>query len=1403
MSTARESEKSAGASKFRVTQGAPEPLGLTLTPTGANVAVFSASARWIDLCLFDASGDLELERIRLHHRTGDVFHAHVEGLSEGRRYGLRAHGPHDPAQGHRFNASKLLIDPYALKLDRSIVLHPAMFGYRDDDPAADLHRDTEDSAPFAPKGVATRLKLADPATRPRRAWEDTIIYELQVKGFTKTHPDIPDALRGTFGGLAHEAAIGHLKRLGVTAVELMPCAAWVDERHLTRLGLTNYWGYNPVAMMAPDPRLAPGGWDEVREAVAALHRADLEVVVDVVFNHSGEGDELGPTLSLRGLDNATYYRLRPDAPRYYVNDSGCGNMLAMDRAPPTRLALDALRAWAEFGGVDGFRFDLAASLARRPDGFDSQAPFLAALLQDPVLRELKLIAEPWDIGPGGYQLGKFPGPFAEWNDRFRDCARRFWRGDESGVGELATRMAGSRDVFAAHRRPSRGVNFVTAHDGFTLRDLVSYSHKHNEANGEDNHDGTNENFSWNNGVEGEANAPSIVEARARDQRNLLASLVLARGTPMLSMGAELGQTQGGNNNAYAQDNETAWLDWSKSDQELLGFASRLIALRKDSRAIKRDCFPDGAPLDETLIPDIEWRRADGAAMREDDWRDGQGKTLIAALYAPAEIGSRADRAMIVWHGASAELRVATPPARQGFDWTIALATASARREQDSVVVAARSVTVLREEATPGRRLEARAPPELVSALARAAGVALEWRDADGAEHRVPSATVTALLAALRLPAESLSEARASLASLARRDARGLPASAVFRDDEDIFLRLPTQGGRAMLRMDVTLEQGERRRIDLRSSDAEPVSWRGLEGRVCEGLRARLPRLPLGRHVVSLEGTECRLTIAPRRCHQPRPDDRVFGLSAQLYSLRRDGDQGIGDFTTLSQVGTLGAKAGAAMIALNPLHALFPGDRERASPYYPSDREFFDPIYLDLSRLGDFRDATLEGVAALRNARHVDYPRVHALKQHAFSLAFTTFDDYARRQPNAKEPLDFERFVERGGDTLFRFACFQAISEQRPEEDWRRWPRPLRDGEERALADFAREHATSVRYHQYLQWLCENQMAGAAEQAARAGLSLGFCRDLAVGAAPDGCESWRGAERLVEGFSVGAPPDPFTRDGQIWGLPPPDPLRWKDEGCESFRQLLRANMRYAGALRIDHAMGLARLFVVPDGGKAMEGAYLSYPLEDLLGHLALESQRAKCVVIGEDLGTLPWGFSERLAQADILSYRVLWFERDGVGFSPPAHYPRKATACVSTHDLPTLKGWWEGADIAEKLQLGLLTGEAAQLERKTRSDDRRLLMDALAREGLLAGESDPDAPFGVGLAAAVHGFVARAPALVAMAQLDDLAGESVAVNLPGTDSERPNWRRKLDIETPALFETIFARAILASFRRNLD
>ncbi len=645
-----------------VRDGSPEPLGVAPTETGVNVAVHSADAEAVLFCLFNAAGEVELRRIRLPARTGDVHHGHIDGIRPGDRYGLRAEGAWRPEDGQRFNPAKLLVDPYALALDRPFVLHDALFDARRLGAASD----ERDSAPHVPKAIVT-LPLDRPAPRldPPVAWDRQVIYELHVRGFSKLNPAVPERLRGTFAGLGHPASIAHLKRLGVTTVELLPVAAWLDERHLPPLGLSNYWGYNPVAWMAPDPRLAPGGFAEVAAAVAGLHGAGIAVILDVVFNHSGESDHLGPTVSMRGLDNATYYRLAPEDPALYVNDAGTGNILACDRPPVARLVLDAMRAWVERTGIDGFRFDLATTLGRRADGFDPAAPLLAAIAQDPMLRDRILIAEPWDIGPGGYRLGAFPASWGEWNDRYRDTVRRFFRGDTGMIGELATRLAGSADIFAPrHRGVDRSINFVTAHDGFTLADLVAHERKHNGANGEQNRDGTDDNKSWNNGVEGSTTDAAILARRKADIRALLMTLVLSRGTPMLAMGDELGRSQDGNNNAYAQDNPSTWLDWASADDDLIAFTARLLTLRAAHPALRDPRPLTGRPLGDASVPDVAWIGPGGVALADPDWSDPALRTLGMLLFEP-ETGARL---CLMLHGGGGAIDVTLPPARSGHAW---------------------------------------------------------------------------------------------------------------------------------------------------------------------------------------------------------------------------------------------------------------------------------------------------------------------------------------------------------------------------------------------------------------------------------------------------------------------------------------------------------------------------------------------------------------------------------------------------------------------------------------------------------------------------------------------------------------------------------------------------------------
>ncbi len=679
--------------------GTPEPLGVSLDARGANVAVFSAHADAITFCLFDPAGEREVARIPLPARTGDVFHGHIGGLGPGDRYGLRAEGPQDPSRGHRFDPRKLLCDPFATRLDRPFRLHPSLFAGAE-----------ADSAPAMPKAVIEPA-APDPApSRPAFAWDGAAIYELQVRSFTRRHPEIPAPLRGTFAGLGHPAAVGYLRRLGITAVELMPAAAWIDEPHLPPLGLTDAWGYNPVAFLAPDPRLAPGGWAEVRAAVAALQEAGIAVLLDVVLNHTGEYDASGPTVSLRGLDNASYYRLDPADPSRYRDDTGCHNTLALDRPPGLRLALDALRTWVLRAGVDGFRFDLATVLGRRDTGgrvgFDPAAPLLAAIDQDPLLRARVRIAEPWDVGPDGYRLGAFPAAWGEWNDRYRDTVRRFWRGDPGQLGALATVVAGSADIFAPRRRPvSRSINFVAAHDGFTLADLVSYAGKHNGANGEDNRDGTDANHSWNYGIEGPTDDPAVAARRNADVRALLATVLLSRGTAMLGMGDECGRSQGGNNNAYAQDNPTTWFDWQGMDQDLRDFTARLLRLRRHCRTVHGGQPLRGTPAEPAGgLPDVDWRTPEGGVMQMADWQDAGRATLVAALFAPAAAEAPAQRSVLVLHAGAAAIDVALPAPRPGRSWRLLIDSNDPRRTGrlgPQVAVAARSVLLMAEAPAAG------------------------------------------------------------------------------------------------------------------------------------------------------------------------------------------------------------------------------------------------------------------------------------------------------------------------------------------------------------------------------------------------------------------------------------------------------------------------------------------------------------------------------------------------------------------------------------------------------------------------------------------------------------------------------------------------------------------------------
>ena len=695
--------------------GLPYPLGATWDGCGTNFALFSAHAEAVELCLFDDSGKSEVAQVPLPEYTHEIWHAYLPDVRPGQLYGYRVYGPYDPAAGHRFNHHKLLIDPYARSLAGALKWSDAHFGYTVGHESADLSFDTRDSAPFMPK-----CRVIDPAFTwgdddpPRTSWDRTVVYELHPRGITMKHPDVPHALRGTFEGLSSATIVDHLTGLGVTAIELLPIHAYVEDRHLVDRGLTNYWGYNTIGFFAPHPAyIGPSGIGGFKTFVKLMHDAGIEVLLDVVYNHTAEGNHLGPTLGFRGIDNRSYYYLSEGDERHYHDYTGTGNALELRHPQVLRMVTDSLRYWVEEMHVDGFRFDLATTLARVHGRFDEHAAFLDAVAQDPTLSSVKLIAEPWDTGEGGYRVGQFPPGWSEWNDRYRDTVRRFWKGDPGMVGELASRMAGSSDIFDRRgRRPWSSVNFVTAHDGFTLHDLVSYNSKHNEENGEKNRDGSDNNNSWNCGTEGPTDNPSVLGLRQRQTRNLLLTLLLSQGVPMMTAGDEIARSQQGNNNAYCQDNELSWVRWDRLDDDarnLLAFSRELIALRNRHVVFRRSRFFHGAVIPGTEVRDVTWLSPSGEPMTDGEWGDPEVRALGVMLNGQAgerfltERGKPEpdDNFLILLNGSSRRVTWTLPHANGNGAWQVRLSTAHptgippARRTVTSrIVVGSRTAIVL-------------------------------------------------------------------------------------------------------------------------------------------------------------------------------------------------------------------------------------------------------------------------------------------------------------------------------------------------------------------------------------------------------------------------------------------------------------------------------------------------------------------------------------------------------------------------------------------------------------------------------------------------------------------------------------------------------------------------------------
>lgn len=1251
------------------------PLGAVPTESGTHFSLFSAHATAVTLCLFEAGPDsmVETDRIALT-RADNVWSVHVPEVYVGQAYGYRVNGPFAPQDGHRFNPYKLLIDPYAKALTGAVIEHPSLYGHLGDD---DLSFNNQDSAAYVPKGLVTAPGARRDWTRPATVWSDTLIYEAHVKGLSRQHPDVSPTLRGTVEALAEPALINHLKDLGVTALELLPLQKFHSEPRLTQMGLSNYWGYNPINYFTPHAAyLGPRGKRGLRDSVRALHAAGIEVILDVVYNHTAESWHLGPTLSFKGIDNASYYALQED-PRYYVNHTGTGNMLDMRCAAVRDLTLASLRHWVTDYGVDGFRFDLAPTLGRMGHGFDATAPMLDAIKADPVLNGVKLIAEPWDIGPHGYQLGQFPTGWAEWNDKYRDALRSFWRGDAHAHQSLAGHLLGGSERFDHDGREAwSSVNFLAAHDGFTLHDTVSFNDKHNAANGEDNRDGHGHNLSDNMGAEGQTDDPQI-DARRRERKvAMLATLLLSQGTPMLLAGDEFGQSQVGNNNAYCQDNPTTWLDWDTADLQLRDAVKTLTALRRDYPHFRQSHFLHGQPVAGSALPNVAWITPDGVLMTDADWERPDQTCLGLALAMP----DQPTLAVFFNRGATTTITLSDL-------WTPVFG---------SRALAGDTVAVF--------TLPANAHPDWAHAdrlrvHADASGLHDGFHDISGQWHPMTDATRDAILRALTV---NLSQPPGLIA-----DAETTPFATVFGAN----------------------------------------------------------------HLQSLGG--------------------VWGVTTALYALHSAQSWGLGDFETLAQLAEGLAPSGCDFIGINPVHALFPGAPHLFAPYSVSSRDFLNVMHIAPHQLPEW-----EGLKpSFETSEFVDYASVYAAKSAAFKQAFEIFSALDADHPRR---IDFAAYKREGGTALAQHALYDVMFEQLPTHrqtyaGWQNFAPEFHDPNSPETTEFADTYQDRVDYYVYLQWNAGQQLSGAQARAKAAGMRVGLYLDLAVGVVPGGSDVWRNRDAFAPGISLGAPGDAANPDGQRWNLLPLRPDRFNDgqPADTAYRAALRAAMSHAGAIRIDHVLGLSRSFWIPEDAP---GGYVAYPFARLMQIISEESHAAGCVIFGEDLGTVPDGFRDQMADHHLLGCSVQMIERGHHGELLPRETARTlAMNAWSNHDFPTVAGFWTERDLAWREQLAIGV-ESLPWEREQRARDRLHMAEMVGLEHTPDSLSPTDM-------ATLQAYLAAGPSLAFAVQLDDLLLSEDQPNVPGTTSEQPNWRRRTGQPVEAILTDhsvdIILRAIAAA------
>jgi len=1047
--------------------------------------------------------------------------------------------------------------------------------------------------------------------------------------------------------------IDYLKRLGITAIELLPLQSFFTEPRLTQLGLKNYWGYNPINYFCLHADY--GLKSELIDTVQALHKAGVEVILDVVYNHTAESDELGPTLSFRGIDNKSYYLLQSDQ-RFYVNHTGTGNVLNMNQIAVLDLTLASLRYWVNEIGIDGFRFDLATTLARVGHGFDVESPFLKAIEADPQLSQCKLIAEPWDIGPNGYVPGQFPAGWASWNDKFRDDVRHFWRGDADAHKGLAGRLLGSADIYDhSGKQAYSSVNFITAHDGFTLRDVVSYRDKHNHANGENNRDGHAHNISDNFGVEGPSTDPVINAARRQRQKNMMATLILSQGTPMILAGDEIGHSQMGNNNSYCQDNEITWLNWDNRDPELEEFTKALIKLRQSFPHFSQGDFLHGEPvknagLSTRIFRNAIWLSPSGQELAGEMW-DDPSLTCFGLVLNMKDQGAIL---LIFNRGATQKFEPILEPG-----WSLKLSSAPTANDgmipKDSIAVYHNADLYQTHDEVQSELIE----------RAKAYHILDHYRDISGTVHETRSDTRDALLAAVE----------------------SIPA----QDYPEIVSKPPVYGA-SLLR-----EYGG-----------------------------------------------------------------IWGVTCALYGLKSDRNWGMGDLEDLARLAEFLAEKGADYVGLNPVHALFPSASHLYAPYSPSSREFLNVMHIAPDRIPELMDSSVQLKKPDSHGDIIDYDLVYAAKSIAFEQAFERFEKLEQGHRRRKA---FNRFCKSRGKSLEEHALFDSLFEQLAEanktyDGYRNFPPQFQNPNSAECQKFARDYANRIEFYKYLQWVAHEQLAAAQERAVKAGMRIGLYLDFAVGIVPGGSDGWRYPTSYAQTVSLGAPGDQANPDGQMWNLLPFNPHALIVDNFEPFRQAMSYNMSVSGAIRFDHVLGLSRSFWIPLKGGA--GAYMRYPFDALLFQISALSQDYQCVVFGEDLGTVPDDFRQKMAEWDLMGCSIYVIERTSSGdLIARDSLRRSALTAFSNHDFPTLCGFWNGDDFIwrEKLGIGNHPDQIAH-ERAIRAHDKTILAEAagIARKAETLEPKDM---------AALQAWLAGSPSLAFAVQLDDIMMENEHATIPGT------------------------------------